>query len=308
MLKWMEYLDPVVQAAIIGACATVLGVIIKGIFDVVTNKKNKDNTTIPNINTKQNNSGNNNANFGEQNQDSNGNVQNTYINCNVQQSPQTQENDGFEDRMDKYMREHTATNEDINRLFADSEVKCEYSNKNKTGSFTFDYSNNNGEYTIGSDEFTFVTKWSKANDVSIHAYRDCLGANGAIARIKSPSIWPIKLDGTYDFSSRARTFNIGDVIIWRNSSNKYAATKIISIKDDTRGAESDELTCEYVIYNTIVNENKGDKRIIELGNAKMVKMKNLAGGDTVIIGEEKTITEQILKEHDMEIEKTISEI
>ena len=40
----------------------------------------------------------------------------------------------------------------------------------------------------------------------------------------------------------------------------------------------------------------------------MVKMKNLAGGDTVIIGEEKTITEQILKEHDMEIEKTLSEI
>ena len=89
---------------------------------------------------------------------------------------------------------------------------------------------------------------------------------------------------------------------------KILLTKIISIKDDTRGAESDELTCEYVIYNTIVNENKGDKRIIELGNAKMVKMKNLAGGDTVIIGEEKTITEQILKEHDMEIEKTISEI
>ena len=304
MFEWFKNLEPVVQAAIITAIG---GIVIA----IINNKRKKDKPVSDNASAEQTNNGSNNVNMGEQNQDGSGNVQNTYINCNIQPTSQTQENDDFEDRMDIYMREHTATKEDIDKLFVDavaSEVRYEYSNKNKTGSFTFDYSNNNGEYTIGSDEFTFVTKWSKASDMRIHAYKDSLGANGAIARIKSPSIWPIRLDGTYDFSSRVRTPDIGDVIIWRNSSNKYAATKIVSIKDDTRGAESDKLTCEYVIYNTIVDEIKEDKRIIELGNAKMVKMKNLAGGDTVIIGEEKTITEQILNEHDEELEKSLSEL
>lgn len=50
-----------------------------------------------------------------------------------------------------------------------------------------------------------------------------------------------------DFSSRCRTPVIGDAVIWKNLSGKYALTKIIQIKDDTRGDLSDELECEYVI-------------------------------------------------------------
>ena len=36
------------------------------------------------------------------------------------------------------------------------------------------YLNNNGEYTIGSGDSAFITKWSKASDISIHAYKDAL--------------------------------------------------------------------------------------------------------------------------------------
>ncbi len=179
MLKWIKDLDPVVQAAIIGACATVLGVIIKGVFDVVTNKKKKDNTTIPNINTKQNNSGNNNVNFGAQNQDGSGNVQNTYINCNIQPS-ESSHNDNVDDRIEKYMQEHTATKEDIDKLF----------------------------------------------DVDL----------------------------------------------------------------------------------TPDNETTEEKSVTTIDNAVIVRMKNLAGGNTVLIGDEKTITEQIIKEHDEEIERALNEI
>ena len=168
MFEWFKNLDPVVQAAIITAIG---GIVIA----IINSKRKKDKPTSNKVSTKQTNNGSNNVNMGEQNQDGSGNVQNTYINCNIQPTSQNQENDDFEDRMDKYMREHTATNEDIDKMFAD----------------------------------------------------------------------------------------------------------------------------------TAVSE---DKRIIELGNAKMVKMKNLAGGDTVIIGDEKTITEQILKEHDEEIEKALSEL
>ncbi len=46
----------------------------------------------------------------------------------------------------------------------------------------------------------------------------------------------------------------------------------------------------------------------KIGNAVVATMKNLAGGNTVIIGEESSVTEQIIKEHDKEIEKALSEI
>lgn len=122
-----------------------------------------------------------------------------------------------------------------------------YENQSDFGSFTFDYSNNNGEFVIGKDEYRFVTKWSKASSTSIHAYKDGNGID-SIARVKGPAELPRELSGEFDFSSRVRTPVIGDIIIWKNRNGKYAATKIIGIKDDTRGAESDELTCEYVIY------------------------------------------------------------
>lgn len=127
-----------------------------------------------------------------------------------------------------------------------------YVNENDKGTFTFDYSNNNGEYTLGKDEYTFVTKWSKASDTSIHAYKDKLGVNGAIARIKKPNEYPSNLNQEWDFSSRARTAELGDIIIWKNNNGKYAATKVVSIKDDSRGDKHDELTCEYFIFDNQV--------------------------------------------------------
>lgn len=45
-------------------------------------------------------------------------------------------------------------------------------NNGLSGSFQFDYSNNNGVYKIGSGRYEFDFKWSKASDKSIHAYND----------------------------------------------------------------------------------------------------------------------------------------
>lgn len=122
-----------------------------------------------------------------------------------------------------------------------------YANQEYHGRFTFDYSNNNGEYTIGKDEYQFTTKWSKASDKRIYAYRDAPNID-AIARIKAPCELTEDLCGEFDFSSRCRKPDIGDIIIWRNRNGKYAATKILAISDDTRGADHDEISCEYIIY------------------------------------------------------------
>ena len=121
-----------------------------------------------------------------------------------------------------------------------------YINPCEKGAFVFDYSNNNGQYTIGTKENSFNTKWSKASNTSIHAYKDGEGIE-CIALIKGPiELSKIeKIEG--DFSSRRRTASVGDVVVWKNENGKYALTKIVRIKDDSRGDLCDELECEYLI-------------------------------------------------------------
>ena len=57
----------------------------------------------------------------------------------------------------------------------------------------------------------------------------------------------------YDFSSRVRSPRLGQIVIWRNVNGLYAATRIVSIKDDKRSDEHDELTFEYRILLDGVN-------------------------------------------------------
>lgn len=200
-----------------------------------------------------------------------------------------------------------ATDEDIDALFKNLSLfgegtnvqgcKSRYLSIGNSGRFTFDYSNNDGKYVIGTGEHEFVTRWSKASDRSIHAYKDSLGKNGAVARVKIPTEWPTVLDDSIDFSSRVRTPEIGDVVIWKNAHGKYAATRIVDIKDDTRGADHDELTCEYTIYrDTVQNDTVCEE------------LQNSAGGHTVIIDDEKYIAERIVEEHNREIERLLAEI
>ena len=127
------------------------------------------------------------------------------------------------------------------------QTENQYINQKFKGSFTFDYSNNDGEYVIGIGDYTFTTKWSSASNCAIHAYKDANDIE-AIARIKNAFELPKLLTGTFDFSSRVRDARIGDVIIWRNQNGKYAATRVLSIKCESHGDDHDELSCEYVIY------------------------------------------------------------
>ena len=53
----------------------------------------------------------------------------------------------------------------------------------------------------------------------------------------------------YDNSSRTRTPAINQIIILQNINGFYAAVKILSIKDDTRGDKNDEVTVEYFIQS-----------------------------------------------------------
>ena len=116
------------------------------------------------------------------------------------------------------------------------------------GSVTFDYSSNDGLYTIGEGDREFTTKWTKASNTSIHAYNDHSSID-KIARLKSSAdideLPPIE---SLDFTSRTRTPVVGDSIIWINDCGHIAITKVDAIKDDSRGDTHDELTFSYVIY------------------------------------------------------------
>ena len=115
------------------------------------------------------------------------------------------------------------------------------------GKVTFDYSNNNGKYSIGSDACMFETKWSKASDRSIYILNDPPSIR-AVALVKDKQeISSIDDARIYDGSSRIRTPNIGQIVLLQNTNGLFAALKILDIKDDTRGSQFDELTFEYVI-------------------------------------------------------------
>lgn len=124
--------------------------------------------------------------------------------------------------------------------------KIKYIKIEKSGKVVFDYSNNNGVYTIGENEYKFDTMWTKASKEYIHFYND------------KPSIKTVRLakdvqdidsvdPNKYDSSSRARTAGIGQFAIFENTQGNFLIAKILDIKDDSRGDKNDELTFEYKI-------------------------------------------------------------
>ena len=117
------------------------------------------------------------------------------------------------------------------------------------GTIKFNYANNNGTYPIGHEDRTFTTKWSKASDTSIHAYNDASDIHSIAMAPNVSDLEQIPIL-TLDYSSRTRTPTIGDAVVWRNIHGYYAVTKVISIKDDSRGSDVDEIEIEYLILDT----------------------------------------------------------
>ena len=115
------------------------------------------------------------------------------------------------------------------------------------GTVTFDYSNNDGRYSIGQDELMFEIQFSKSSNQNIHLYRDPPSIF-LIARVKNiPEIKSISDARIYATSSRVRRPEINEIVVLQNMNGFYAAIKVLGIKDDTRGFSHDEVTFEYHI-------------------------------------------------------------
>lgn len=116
-----------------------------------------------------------------------------------------------------------------------------------TGIVTFDYSNNNGFYTIGSNELSFDIKFSKASKTSIYLYRDSENIQ-SIALAKNITEFREVMDARqWDTSSRYRNIKLNEIAVLQNTNGFYALIKVLEIKDDSRGDENDEITFQYKI-------------------------------------------------------------
>ena len=122
-----------------------------------------------------------------------------------------------------------------------------YLSPSPRGRVTFDYSNNNGRYCIGSGETMFEIRWSKSSDRNIQLLNDPPSIRTvAIAKDRN-EIEEIVDARTYDGSSRIRRPKLGQVAVLQNENGYWAALKVLNIKDDTRSDDHDEVAFDYTI-------------------------------------------------------------
>ena len=118
------------------------------------------------------------------------------------------------------------------------------------GEAVFDYSAHDSRYVIGRGTLEFETKWSKASNVSIRVYSDPPSINGvALAPRAWTSIQQVVNAESLDYTSRTRTARVGQIVVFRNVNGFYAAIRVLTIKNDTRGDDHDELRFEYAIQD-----------------------------------------------------------
>ncbi|MBL9192878.1 MAG: toll/interleukin-1 receptor domain-containing protein [Opitutaceae bacterium] len=122
-----------------------------------------------------------------------------------------------------------------------------YATSGLSGQVTFDYSNNDGRFSVGVGDHTFETKWSSASGTSIHAYCDGAQVDGIALVSEVRDFADIQDARTYDFSSRTRTPHIGEIVIWRNTSGYFMASRVVAVSARSRGASRDEVSFEYKI-------------------------------------------------------------
>lgn len=115
------------------------------------------------------------------------------------------------------------------------------------GKITFDYSNNNGRYILGSGDMAFETAWSGGSSSSIHAYSDPPSIRSVALAVGARDIRDIADAALFDTSSRVRSPQLGEIVIWQNTAGYYLATKVEALKSRSHGSDIDQIVFSYAI-------------------------------------------------------------
>ena len=132
-----------------------------------------------------------------------------------------------------------------NQKFIPSSEK--YVSPSPKGRVPFDYSNNNGRYSIGSGEHMFEIDLDKSSDWDLQLLNDPRSIRTVAIVNDCDEIEDIVDARKYDGSSRIRRPKIGQVAVLQNENGYWAAIKVLGIKDDTRNDDHDEVIFDYVI-------------------------------------------------------------
>lgn len=114
------------------------------------------------------------------------------------------------------------------------------------GQVSFNYSDHDGFYRLGDGNAAFLTHWSKASNTSIHCYRDSTNLALALAPTGA-QLRDITEASLLNYTSRVRTPQTGQFIVFENHCGRYAAARIDKVEDYTRGDAVDRLTLTYWI-------------------------------------------------------------
>ncbi|KAB8195491.1 TIR domain-containing protein [Nonomuraea phyllanthi] len=101
-----------------------------------------------------------------------------------------------------------------------------YASPSLSGAAVFDYSNNDGKYTLGSGDMVFTLKTSNSGPGSIYVYNDPdnIVTVALAMNVRTPS--EVEDASMYDASSRVRTICVGDAAILRNRNGYWAVVCI----------------------------------------------------------------------------------
>ena len=107
----------------------------------------------------------------------------------------------------------------------------------------FQYDNNNGAFTIGTDDCNVILKFSKAGTDTVHAYNYNCKSLRWVEDIQDLS--NIQNPRSYDASSNTRTIGIGAILLWENCSGEFFATKMSDIQYPNLSFEYTHLDIKY---------------------------------------------------------------
>ena len=79
------------------------------------------------------------------------------------------------------------------------------------------------------------------------AYTDPPSIRSVALALDVSEISEITDASNYDTSSRVRTPQLGEIVVWQNTAGYYLATKVEQLKARSHGSAGDEVTFTYVI-------------------------------------------------------------
>jgi len=116
-----------------------------------------------------------------------------------------------------------------------------------SGTVTFDPSDNDGRYVLGSGDMRFNTRWSVCGQTAIYVYADEPNVRTIAIADKISAIPDIEDASIYNSSSTHRAPQLGEIVVWENSAGYFAATQILKLQSRFHGDSLNEVVFSYII-------------------------------------------------------------